>query len=273
MIELLLGAHARGDVDHAGRRAGHAAARIHDRAVDHREVALIAGGDRGQGHAQRLDGDGLARAMHLPQQRLQHVRRGVAEDLAHGASAMHARRHPVHLGQRVVDAHVPEVGVVDGQPQRRVAQQQIHARAGAVARGHEQAHGDAGADEERERDDEALDADRRGAEPHARDHERRQERREQPGADTGEPRDEYDRGIEGDERDAPAPKGIEEGVHRCGQQHGESRRDVAQYRVGSSGHLASDSPLRRAGAIGKSFHTPAGGNVSRVGRSETPRRW
>ena len=238
VVERLLGAHARGHLHHARRGARHAPAAVQDRTVDQREVALtFFGGAVGQRHTQRVHGDGPARGVHPLQQRLQQVGRRVAEHLAHRAPAMRARSQAVHLGQRAVDADVPEIGVVDGQTQRRVAQEQIHAVARAVARGHQEAHGDAGADEEGERDHVSLGADRRRHEPGACDEERGQDRREQPGSHAGKPRDEHDRGIERHERNAPAPHGIEGGVQQDRQQHGEHREAVAAHEPASRRHV------------------------------------
>ena len=186
--------------------------------------------------------------MHLTQQRLEHVGRGVAEKLTHAPSGVRPRRHAVHLGQRVIDADVAEVGVMDRQSERRVAQQQIDARAGAVARGDEQTHGHAGADEQRKGDEMPLEADRTILEPCARDERRGQERRDEPRPDTGEPRDQHDGGIERHERQPPAPHRIEELGNPGGQQHGERGDGVPEQPVQSKAHgddTISRPPRRR----------------------------
>ena len=136
----------------------------------------------------------------------------------------------------MIDADVAEVGVVDREPERRVPQQQIDAGAGAVARGDEQAHDHARADEQRERDEVPLEADRTCLEPRGRDEDHRQERREQPGPDTGEPSDQHDRGIERHERKPAAPDRVEKFRNRGGQQDGERGDSVPQQPVQSGAH-------------------------------------
>ena len=71
--------------------------------------------------------DRLAGGQHLLEGRLDVVRHG-GEHLAHGAAEMVDRRHAVDLGQRVVDAHVAELGVEEALADRRRRHERVEQR-------------------------------------------------------------------------------------------------------------------------------------------------
>jgi hypothetical protein len=106
------------------------------------------------------------------------------------------------------------------------------------ARGDEQAHREAGGNEQAEGDQVARAAQVAGAsrKPELRAQQRREQRRDDSQANATEPGDHHHRGIEGQEGQAAAPVRLERAVQHRRQRDGDHRQRVPEHRAEWSGH-------------------------------------